>query len=110
MYIMKPCLICLEETNKLFENANCKCKYNVHKTCLNQWSKKWKYNCIICKKPIIKKQSLFVKWTQELIVTPLLQVVLQIAFVPMFVVYICFMNAVYLLNVYVLDSYDQLGR
>ncbi len=102
MSIMNPCIICLEETNNTFKNTNCKCKYNVHKTCLNKWSK----HCIICKKPIINKSIFFFKMTTDWVLTPLLQIV----FIPTLFVYICFMNAVYLLNVYVLESYDQLER
>jgi hypothetical protein len=44
--------------------------------------------------------------TTDWVLTPLLQIV----FIPTLFVYICFMNAVYLLNVYVLESYDQLER
>ncbi len=104
---MNPCLICLEKTNNLFKNANCKCKYNVHKLCLNNWSN----HCIICKAPIINKQNhwffnVVEKRTTEWIIAP----IIQIMFVPIFIIYICFMNAVYLLNVYVLESYDNIGR
>jgi hypothetical protein len=99
---MNPCIICLEETNKLFKNENCKCKYNVHPMCLNKWSNH-SGRCMICKTPIINKPSLVLQWTTEWILAPLA----QILFVPLLVVYICFMNSVYLLNVYV---YDQLER
>ena len=100
---MKQCLICLEKTNKQFVNANCKCKYNVHKMCLNKWSKR----CIICKAPIInKKNNLFLDRAIDYIVAPLL----QILFVPILAIYLLSMNIVYLLNAYVLDAYDQLGR
>lgn len=102
MFIMNPCIICLEDTNKLFENENCKCKYNVHKSCLNKWSR----HCIICKKPIINKQSWFLHLTTEWILVPLT----KIAFVPILVVYMCVINAVYFLNAYVLESYDNIGR
>jgi hypothetical protein len=102
MFIMNQCIICLEETNNMFVNNNCFCKYRVHQRCLNQWSR----HCIICKAPIINKSTIILKWTTEWIIGPLL----QIMFFPILLVYICFMNAVYLLNVYVLDSYDQLER
>ena len=111
MFIMNPCLICLETTNKLFENENCKCKYNVHQNCLSQWSNKWNNNCIICKATIINKQSWIYKlrtteWTNNWIVSP----ILQLAFIPMLITYQCFINTVYLFNVYVLESYENVGR
>ncbi len=103
---MNQCIICLEDTNKLFKNANCKCKYNVHQSCLNKWSKK----CVICKKPIINKQSwifnVVEKRTTEWILVPLT----KIAFIPILVIYMCVMNTAYFLNVYVLESYDNIGR
>ncbi len=113
MFIMNQCIICLEDTNILFENENCKCKYYLHKTCLNQWSR-YSCQCIICKAPIINKQSMVYngvkKWSKELAVNWIVQPLLQILFIPIFITYQCFINAVYLLNVYCLESYDHAGR
>jgi len=107
MYSMKQCLICLEETNKLFKNANCKCKYNVHKSCLNKWSNH-SCRCIICKAPIINNPKNI--WIFDRAIDYIVAPLLQLLFVPILAIYVLSMNIVYLLNVYVLESYDNIGR
>ncbi len=101
---MNQCIICLEETNKLFINANCKCKYNVHKRCLNKWSRKWNDNCIICKAPIINTKNI---WILDRAIDYIVAPLLQLLFVPILAIYVLSMNIVYLLNVL---SYENIGR
>lgn len=55
--MMETCLICLESTYTYAIN-NCKCRFNVHEECFNEWIKLYN-SCIICKSKIYSKNNKF---------------------------------------------------
>ena len=106
---MNQCIICLEEINKsqCLSNQfkfNCICKYNIHTNCLNKWLSK-KRKCIICKEPIEIKQSLMMR---SIII--LSKPLLQLMFIPLLIIYLSFMNVVYILNIIFSNPYVNDGR
>lgn len=52
---MNSCLICLENTN-IYAIPICKCKYNIHKECINIWLQ-LNNTCIICKSKLLTYQK-----------------------------------------------------
>ena len=48
------CIICLGRTKEK-SKSKCECKYNIHKRCYNQFLKKSKFICPICRKLEVKK-------------------------------------------------------
>ncbi len=102
MFIMNQCIICLEETNNMFVNNNCVCKYRVHQRCLDKWLPK---KCIICKRQIEEKQSLLMSF-----IVRISKPFIKIMFFPLLITYFLILNVVYCLNVCFANPYINEGR
>ena len=47
---MDSCLICLEDTDRLFISENCNCKIYGHSECIENYFNTSDHKCMICKK------------------------------------------------------------